>query len=185
MLGGSIIHLAGERAKLRGTPNLGFPSKVNIHWFGIESMIWSDFVHSVEGHRASGDVPKLICIHHEGRDFTRTITSKMKREIEQGIQQVIKVLPNTSVLWIDILKRIHWTEEGDGQVDRCLEERRKRLNRAAHSCLRKVANGHFVMFAFDINKPELYTNDGFHLSDMGLDLFIDSLWSTIFDVVFG
>jgi hypothetical protein len=98
------------------------------------------------------------------------------------------LLPQTKIIWSEILQRRYWHTAISGKA---VEKSRKRVNLAVRNIVSSIqgyAIRHQNISAKEINS---YRNDGTHLSDIGLRVYLNTIqgalesffensWSTSF-----
>ena len=73
-------------------------------------------------------------------------------------------------------------EWGSGQ-NVLTEQKRHRVNRFAREQIAKYVNGSCVSFDIDYQTPGFFRPDGVHLSDIGLDMYLDSVRETLLQLL--
>jgi hypothetical protein len=97
--------------------------------------------------------------------------NQMKRRpvnIEIDLLRLHMLLPQTKIIWSEILQRRYWHTAISGKA---IEKWRKRVNLAVRnivSSIQRYAIRHQNISAKEINS---YRNDGTHLSDIGLRVY--------------
>ncbi|CAG2209864.1 unnamed protein product [Mytilus edulis] len=173
-VGSSIVYWAQTNAKTRhGGPNIGLQSRgVYIRWFGKRGMLWNDFnakvLHAVE----KFSPPAMIVIQLGSNDLVKVKTLELIQNIERDILRLHLLLPNTRIVWSEMLMRRYWHGATDGKA---IERSRKRVNSAINNYV--LNDGHCVIQHPNIRAQELnlYRYDGTHLSDIGYNIYLNNI----------
>ncbi|CAG2186967.1 unnamed protein product [Mytilus edulis] len=156
-----------------GGPNIGLQSRgVYIRWFGKRGMLWNDFnakvLHAVE----KFSPPAMIVIQLGSNDLVKVKTLELIQNIERDILRLHLLLPNTRIVWSEMLMRRYWHGATDGKA---IERSRKRVNSAINNYV--LNDGHCVIQHPNIRAQELnlYRYDGTHLSDIGYNIYLNNI----------
>ncbi|XP_004913873.2 uncharacterized protein LOC101732555 [Xenopus tropicalis] len=166
--GHSCVSRAFQRATESGEGSqLGIPEEhMTISWLGEEGLLWKDLGKMLE----TKDISQLdlLIIHAGGNDLTTTKTVQLIIDIRTDLLELKEKKRPKALAWSNILPRPTWEgAESQAAIDRT----RKKVNRAVSRFME--SNGDFVVTHSDvtIKSPELFGEDGIHLSDAGLDIF--------------
>lgn len=166
VIGDSIPYWAGRRASVRHKPNLTLDQ--TIAWWGIRGMSWEDFTYSLQLDTLRRP-PAIIAVHLGGNDMVSIRTEQLCRLIKEGFDFLRHAFPDTKFIWLDILPRLAWGRPEDENA--ALDRKRKRVNRWG----RQQVSGRFLKIDIDIQTRGFFRADGIHLSDVGLDFYLDAL----------
>ncbi|CAG2186288.1 unnamed protein product [Mytilus edulis] len=173
-VGSSIVYWAQTNAKTRyGGPNIGLQSRgVYIRWFGKRGMLWNDFNAKVSHAVDKFSPPAMIIIQLGSNDLVKVKTLELIQNIERDILRLHLLLPNTRIVWSEMLMRRYWHGATDGKA---IERSRKRVNSAINNYA--LNDGHCVIQHPNIRAREmnLYRYDGTHLSDIGYDIYLNNI----------
>ncbi|CAG2231803.1 unnamed protein product [Mytilus edulis] len=173
-VGSSIVYWAQTNAKTRyGGPNIGLQSRgVYIRWFGKRGMLWNDFNAKVSHAVDKFSPPAMIVIQLGSNDLVKVKTLELIQNIERDILRLHLLLPNTRIVWSEMLMRRYWHGATDGKA---IERSRKRVNSAINNYA--LNDGHCVIQHPNIRAREmnLYRYDGTHLSDIGYDIYLNNI----------
>lgn len=170
-LGDSILYWAGVYAEERNMPNLHLPG-LSIGWYGIRGMSWNQFIHSLQLRVLFQQPPKVILIHLGGNDLCAKSQLQIFNLIRRGLDYVTAAYPDSVLIWVDILQRLHWTENYQGDVT--IELKRQRVNRFGRAIVTRLPKGHNLVHDIDFQTPGFFRPDGIHLSDVGLAMYLDA-----------
>ncbi|KAJ8320014.1 hypothetical protein KUTeg_001601 [Tegillarca granosa] len=117
-------------------------------------------------------VQRILILHVGGNDLIDYTTSMLCAKIEYDISILAQWLPNTIIIWSDILPRLYW--RGSLNI-KAIEKKRKRVNRSGRRSAFLV--GGRVIHHQDITYvcPSLFRADKVHLTDVGNALFLNNL----------
>ncbi|CAG2211101.1 unnamed protein product [Mytilus edulis] len=173
-VGSSIVYWAQTNAKTRyGGPNIGLQSRgVYIRWFGKRGMLWNDFNAKVSHAVDKFSPPAMIIIQLGSNDLVKVKSLELIQNIERDILRLHLLLPNTRIVWSEMLMRRYWHGATDGKA---IERSRKRVNSAINNYA--LNDGHCVIQHPNIRAREmnLYRYDGTHLSDIGYDIYLNNI----------
>ncbi|CAC5425160.1 unnamed protein product [Mytilus coruscus] len=138
-VGSSIVYWAQKNAKTRyGGPNIGLQSRgANIRWFGKRGMLWNELNATVSHAVANFSPPVMIIIQLGSNDLTKVKTIELIQNIERDILRLQLLLPNTRIVWSEMLMRRYWHGAKDGKA---IERSRKRVNSAINSYVLEVGH---------------------------------------------
>ena len=157
-----------------GGPNLGLQSKqITIRWFGKRGMHWKELNDTVARALDRFPPPAYMIIHCGSNDLTEVKTADLIHDISADIIRFKLLLPNTKIVWSDILMRRYWHKAWDG---RAVERSR---NLAVKNAVLK--EGFCVICHPNIRSTEinLYRHDGTHLSDTGNAVYLNNVQGAI------
>ncbi|KAG8432104.1 hypothetical protein GDO86_018846 [Hymenochirus boettgeri] len=146
---------------------LGIPMEhMTISWLGKEDLHWVDF-HQLLNNSCTDHLDLLI-VHAGGNDLTLTKGLQLTLDIKSDLMDIKERKHIKALAWSNMIPRITWP---GAQSPVAIDRARKKLNRALGKLM--DSNGDFVVVHKDIHikYPELYREDGEHLSDAGLDTF--------------
>ncbi|XP_041432529.1 uncharacterized protein LOC108703769 [Xenopus laevis] len=166
--GHSCISRAFKRATESGEGcQLGIPEEhMTISWLSEEGLLWKDFGKMLQTTDTSQ--LDLLIIHAGGNDLTSTKTIQLIIDIRTDLLKIKEKKRPKALAWSNVLPRPTWEGAGS-QV--AVDRTRKKVNRALSRFM--VSNGDFVVTHndFTVKSPELFRENGIHLSDAGLDIF--------------
>ncbi|XP_045189808.2 uncharacterized protein LOC123547083 [Mercenaria mercenaria] len=183
LMGDSIPYWAGVRAQARGMPNLKLPEGHTIAWWGIRGMGWSDFIHCIQLPVLFRSAPKVLVFHLGGNDVKTHTLRYIFKLIQESLEYTQGAFPDSVYVWVDILQRLNWgcTDE---QEQKAVEKKRKRINQFGHKIIKKVSptKSHVLRMDIDAQTPGFFRGDGVHLSDVGLEMYLDSLHDMLVNI---
>jgi len=95
--------------------------------------------------------------------------------MKQVMQYLFELLPNTLIVWSQVLPRLKWSPSNDVYA---MERSRLRLNSAvAKSVLERVGvEGAYIKYpGIDMSAVNMFDADGVHLSRVGNDVFLNTI----------
>lgn len=180
IVGDSLVHWAGERAAALGRQNLCLEKyKLTVKWHGKRGMVWSDLQCQLQWISIQSRCPRMIIIHLAGNDIVHTKRGKMTRMMVRDFKFLFTTFPDTLIIWSEILPRLKWKFAKPDSTDTALGNKRKRFNLLGKQAVRGNLNGRFIKHDVTLDCPGLFGRDGCHLSDVGNDLFCNSLQGAI------
>ncbi|KAJ8320209.1 hypothetical protein KUTeg_001796 [Tegillarca granosa] len=145
---------------------------VHINWMGKRGMKWHNVLTTVSKNIRNFPVPRIWILHVGGNDLIDYTTSMLCAKIEYDISILAQWLPNTIIIWSDILPRLYW--RGSLNI-KAIEKKRKRVNRSGRRSAFLVGGRviHHQDITYDC--PSLFRADKVHLTDVGNALFLNNL----------
>ena len=160
ILGDSIIHWAGM-----GNPPL--PVVGRVAWLGHRGLLLSRLLHKMEGHlRRERPYPSVMVLHAGTNDVLLHSTVRMRGIIAETLWGNRHTLPNTTIIWSDVIPRHYFHGEINAGAGRRIINF---INAQAHGVIFQMNNAHFVRHrsVFPPHHFALYRYDGLHLTNAG------------------
>jgi len=124
---------------------------------------------------ATKAAPKYIIFHVGGNDIISCNLKTFTGLIRKDVDELAVFVPDTTLIWSDILPRRNWGEGIELNEIKRLETKRKRINRLVRKQV-AVWGGKFIAHPeITHSNRSLYFNDEIHLSDWGNDIFLNVL----------
>lgn len=176
LLGSSIIHWAGKNAKAR----LRQLKNAKVHWFGIPGMKWEDLSNILTDKLKDKLPPNYLVIHLGSNDMTSHKLKDLMSNIECTILRIKTLLPQTKIIWSDILQRCYWH---GAKSQTKVEGNRKRVNSFARNFIRREGGFSIRHDRINVKQIQLYRHDGVHLSNLGNSIFIKDMQSGLAEII--
>ena len=157
----------------KGGQDLGLQSRgANIRWFGKWGMLWNELKDSVEKKIKDLPAPGLLIIQLGSNNLGKRDIVVLIEDIQRDILRIKLLLPNTRIVWSEVLMRHYWHEANFGKA---VELAPKRLNLAVKNFV--LNEGHNVIRHPNIRarKKNLYRFDGTHFSDAGNAIYLNNI----------
>nr|XP_034311277.1 uncharacterized protein LOC117680502 [Crassostrea gigas] len=182
IIGSSIIHWAQKYSETTNQLNLGL-NHFTINWNGRRGMVWEYLYTTVSSMLIANKQPTILIIHCGGNNIgdPQNTLKGIQKFMKLTLSQMADLLPNTLIVWSHILPRSNWrqslsTIEG--------ENSRRRINSAIATFVLKKLNGASIKYKdIQITQKRLFRLDGVHLSDLGNNIYINSLKNAIVQFV--
>ena len=170
MVGDSIVFRAST-----GAPHGPFGT---LSWRGIRGAKISSLVPSIRSLLKHEPAPSIIIVHVGTNDIFTTPVKEIRGRIEEGLCNIRQLLPNTIIIWSDILLRLFYYGESRSGVGK---KNVYALNRHAHRLCRRLGRAHAIVHSHNINPSQvsMYWRDGLHLSSLGNKAFCENLCSAL------
>lgn len=173
-MGSSIVYWANRNASGRpGGLSLNLQHiGGSVSWFGKRGMIWGDFRPTFDRLLGSRPPPDFVLIQLGSNDLGSVTSVNLIHNIEIDLLRLHMLLPQTKIIWSEILQRRYWHTAISGKA---VEKSRKRVNLAVRNIVSSIqgyAIRHQNISAKEIN---LYRYDGTHLSDIGLRVYLNTI----------
>ncbi|CAG2248065.1 unnamed protein product [Mytilus edulis] len=173
IVGSSLIRNAFVHARSRtGGVNLGLHRiGVKIWWQGYGGMGLKDLESTIKRLMKYEKAPKYLVLHIAGNDLLKTKLGFLRNEIKTTLEKVQSYLPNSSIVWSQILPRTNWRHSiSQDSMMAC----RIRINSAIASFVLKNG-GHYIKYPDILPNSTFLKEDGVHLTDLGNDIFLNNL----------
>lgn len=141
----------------------------SILWQGKGGMKWSEVLCKIKHLLKFIDPPNFIILHCGGNDICDCKSLQLINNIISTLKTMFELLPNTKIIWSQILPRLKWRyEKNHVAVDKI----RKRVNSKIATFLLK--NGGYYIRYPEITELNtgLFQPDNVHLSKLGNDIFL-------------
>ena len=163
IVGSSIIRNAFLASRQRpGGIHLTLQRRgVNILWQGRSGLKLDKLKRHIRLLMTLDSLPSYIVVHIAGNDIGETRFGFL----------IYKMLPNTMLIWSQILPRIHWRFSNNGTA---MERLRRRLNSTIGAHMIRQGGG-YICYP-DINlSSQFLLPDGVHLTSLGNEIFLNNL----------
>lgn len=143
---------------------------VNIWWQGKCGMKWHQVLPTIKFLLTIEEPPHILVIHCGGNDIGAN--PRLRADIKQVLGKIRSLLPETMIVWSQILPRLHWR----GEIShKAVDNIRKRVNSSVATYLLQAGWGAYIKYPeIAESNPDLFV-DGVHLSDWGNTFFLHSL----------
>jgi hypothetical protein len=132
------------------------------------------FHHVVQRERLFRTPPEVIVVHLGGNDLLTSSLYKLRRVINKEIKKYLnECFPDAKVIWYDILQRRNW--RGDHKVNLSIEKKRRRVNAFCRKAVVGQSLSRTLSADIDYKTKRFYREEGIHLSDIGFEMFLDTL----------
>ena len=163
IVGDSIVRHAGDgNHQLRG-------AGVTV-WKGLSGARWAGVTNRLSRYLRTLDSPHVLILHLGTNDIFRTNLGNIRARILANINAIRQLLPDTQIIWSDILQRLAYR----GEAARGAGNRSTRnLNSYARRVLGQMDNTHIIKYSDIISsgQPAMYHTDNIHLNDQGKAAF--------------
>ncbi|XP_075718871.1 uncharacterized protein LOC142759946 [Rhinoderma darwinii] len=176
MIGHSYIYWAAQRAAYHpGGLDLGF-KQADVYWRGIRGLKWLQVLPEVVAVSRMSQSPTVLVIHAGGNDLCSTRVAELISIMRSDFERFAAFFPDLVVVWSEIVPRVLWK----GARNKASLERTRRLLNVRVS--RHVRGKWDVVIRhrqLEGDNRGLMLQDGVHLNDIGLDIFLSGLQDAI------
>ncbi|XP_046337630.2 uncharacterized protein LOC124119225 [Haliotis rufescens] len=174
LVGSSLIYWAHRRAVARPVGlDLGLQKYgLSLTWYGSRGMKWKSLLPFLQQKLRRSPPPAWLLLHFGGNDLGDVPTTVLLQMVSRDLTKIHHMMPFTQVIWSDVLQRVTWRGIPDGRV---MERKRKRFNRFGRKGVLDLGGRVLEHNEINIADRGLFRQDGVHLSDIGNDIFVDSL----------
>lgn len=171
---------AAHRAKrVQMGSQLGLSQWATVEWRGRRGLRWSGLLPLL----FTGPfitAPQVLVIHLGGNDLGMLKRKALVIQARLDLQKIREAWPDVRILWSAIVPRRVWRDVTDpGAMDRAL----KKVNREIRKSLREGVDGFIPHPCLKANLPNLYRQDGVHLSELGNDIFLQDLRQGLLEIL--
>lgn len=177
IVGSSIIKNAFIEARNRpGGINLGLNRLgVSVWWQGLSGMSVYRLKQQIRTMMRLEDAPHFLILHIAGNDIGSRKIGYLRNDLKSILRWVTRVLPNTIIIWSQVLPRITWRYSSNLSA---MEKCRYRINNTIASYI--LNNGGCYVRYPDIRANHTFlTADGVHLTEIGNSVFLNTLQGAI------
>ncbi|XP_069592258.1 uncharacterized protein [Ranitomeya imitator] len=172
VVGHSFVYWACKRAKLRtGGTNFGFPN-LEVNWRGIRGLRWRQIFPELVDIAKKAKGPVVLVLHAGGNDLGKRKGAELYTVMSTDIDRFVCLLPDMVVVWSEIIPRAVWHGAKDVKA---IENARKRINTKMSKFVRENYGIVVRHQELEGNNFALLRPDGIHLTDIGLDIFLEGL----------
>lgn len=173
IIGSSIVRNAFVHARQSSVGiNLGL-ARVGLQllWQGYGGMTTCDVMVKIRNLIRVENSPGYLVLHIGGNDLGHVKVGFLRNRIKNIMRKIRALLPNTRIIWSEILPRNQWRYS---QNHDAMNRARKRINSSIGAFVLKLG-GYYVQYP-DIALDVLFLKrDGVHLTDLGNEIFLNTL----------
>lgn len=137
-------------------------------------MTWDEFISRVTYLLNFEQPPDIMVLHCGGNSIGTIKLHEFRSKIRETLHKLMEMLPTTKLVWSQILPRFKWRFSQNTKAQNIAAERLN--NFAAWICIQS-GGGYLKYPEIGWNEPDLFCEDGVHLSVMGNELFLYRLQS--------
>ena len=101
--------------------------------------------------------------------------------IRHEFDYVIAAYPEAHFIWMDILQHLRWTKSYQAYI--IIESKRRHVNCFGRALVNQLSKGHSLVHDIDIQTPGFFRDDGTHLSDIDLVMYLDATRDALMNIV--
>ncbi|XP_061440326.1 uncharacterized protein LOC133364167 [Rhineura floridana] len=173
LCGHSILFWAHPRASssIPGT-QLQLSAVATVRWEARRGMLWDALLPSVCRVMSLADRPHVLLIHLGENDLVQRPGMDLLIKVTRDLTWLIRSFPNLLLVWSDMLVRRVW--RGAFHPNR-IDRSRKWVNRKVRTLVLSLGGAYIPHDTIRFHVPQLFRDDGVHLSEQGCDLFLEDL----------
>lgn len=152
---------------------MGLPLEVaRVRWLGVRGLRWANVYR--ECCLLARWVPDsvILVVHAGGNDLGSVRSLDLTHRIKQDLARCFALFRNVSLIWSEIVSRPAWCEFAAPKV---LERARRKLNKEVFRFMGQIGGFSVRHTELEGDNRVLMRPDGVHLSDIGLDIFLEGL----------
>ena len=140
-----------------------------MEWKGRRGMLWSQLCRAAAFGRQPPDV---LLIHLGGNDLAQYPGKALISDVVRDLSWLRRTYPEMRLVWLTIIPRQIWKRARHfWSVNKARRSVNREVGRAVCGSLGQVIGHHRIR----LDRPELYRPDGVHLSEHGLDVFLEDV----------
>ncbi|XP_069812354.1 serine/arginine repetitive matrix protein 1-like isoform X2 [Dendropsophus ebraccatus] len=176
LIGHSFIHRAAQRASCRpGGLSLGF-SQADVSWRGVGGLRWLRVLSEVIAISKQVHGPAVLVIHAGGNDLCSVRLAELISVIRSDLIRMSDFFSDSIIVWSEIVPRVVWNgARNPGAIERA----RRILNTRISRFVRTRGGIAIRHRQLEGDNRRLMLQDGVHLNDIGLDIFLSGLQDAI------
>lgn len=132
-------------------------------------MLWDQLMPLLHSLGAHGQAPDIIVVHLGENDLGMCKGVDLMIRAKRDLGQILELFPGVQIVWSDMLQRRVW--DGALKPPR-VDKARRYVNREVAKFLAALGGSVISHPAIAYGAPELFSEDGVHLSDLGADVFL-------------
>ncbi|XP_075437803.1 uncharacterized protein LOC142476197 [Ascaphus truei] len=174
LIGHSFMYWAREWAASTLGLQLGIPQESRkIRWLGKRGMCWRDLVPTTTSALAVyGRKPHVIMIHLGGNDMVATKSLDVILQIHADCARLKALWNDAVIIWSEIIPRLAWRGARSWVG---IEKARREVNRDIRKFMLTCGGLTVNHREFEDRGRRWHRRDGVHMTDEGLDIFIDNI----------
>ena len=133
-MGDSIVHWAGKI-------HASLPVAGQVSWIGERGAHVAGLAKRLRKKLRNRPYPTTILLHIGTNDIFENTTYVMRSVIQDNLRGIRNLLPNTRIIWSDILPRLYYHRERQPGAGSRVS---KFLNGVAHREIRAMGNAHII-----------------------------------------
>ncbi|XP_007653892.1 uncharacterized protein LOC103164789 [Ornithorhynchus anatinus] len=151
-------------------------SRARVSWLGTREMLWDQLLPLIQSMVQQGISPNVIIIHLGENDLVQQTELGLTITMKNDLTTLCRAFPMAKIVWSTLLPRRTWLgaqkpEAVDKTRKAVVNELSKFCSLSGISVLRHDQIVHSV--------PELFSQDGVHLSEIGASIFNANLREAI------
>ena len=178
IVGSSIIAHAQDATSSYLGKNLQLPA--TIHWYGHSGAPISYVETKVTELLRKYGHPDMVIVHAGGNNFGTSSCLTLRKMFRYCIIHLNQLLPDTLVVWSQILPRTYWRYMFSGEA---AEKVRLRLNNFAGSLAIRQGGAYIKYPDLNVVTSDLFADDGVHLKSLGNEIFLTTLQGAIYTFI--
>lgn len=177
IVGSSIVKNAFITSRQRpGGVNLGLDRLgVSVWWQGLSGMSIKRLKQQIKTMMRFEDPPEFLILHIAGNDIGNTMVGYLRNELKQILRWVAQMLPNTVLVWSQILPRIEWRYSKNTEA---MGKSRYRINNSIASFVLRMG-GCYIRYPDIRPNNKFIASDRVHLTNFGNEVFLNTIQGSI------
>lgn len=176
IIGDSYVRRGEQRATETMGNNLGVEGVSYIHWFGKGGLRWKDFIPFLNQALHGRSAPDILVVHCGGNDLGSMTSVKLVAAMKEDLNRIHLRYPNMKIHFSAINQRCKWKS---GVKPGKIDKGRRFVNNVMATFVSGLGGSFVEHPHIHFETPELFLRDKVHLSERGMDIFLDSFAESI------
>lgn len=151
---------------------------IDVTWSGSGGLKWEQLDQHIASllNRHNEIIPQVLIVHCGGNSIGIQSLKKLQIAMKSLLASIHRKLPNTLLVWSNILPRKYWRYMISSEA---AEKSRKRINNSIGCFVVQKLNGALIRYPdIRIDQPKLFL-DCVHLSDLGNSIFTTTIQTAL------
>ncbi|KAK3092610.1 hypothetical protein FSP39_004921, partial [Pinctada imbricata] len=146
---------------------------IELWWQGKGGLVWNKLLPRIKLLLKVRNQPNYLLIHCGANDIGATPLKYLMIEIQGTLEVLRNLLPNTKLIWSQLLPRLEWRHSHDRDA---LNKTVKRLNSYVAAEV-VIMGGYYIKYPdIKVSEKLLFDEiDGVHLSKTGNEIFLNTI----------
>lgn len=148
-----------------------------VRWISRPGMMWGDVFTCISTQLFHTTPPDMLVIHCGGNSIGALPLLDLRLKMFETISELATILPNTLLVWSEILPRSCWRYMSSTIA---AEKSRIRLNNAIATHVLNLGGAYIKHLELNKYNNQMFSLDGVHLSELGNNVFLDTLQGALY-----
>lgn len=171
--GDSYVRRGGERAAQTLGTALGL--RARMEWFGRGGLRWGSLVPYLRWALRGRSVPAILLICCGSNDLGKVKSVDLVAAMKQDLLYLHRRFPGLTIILSELTDRRLWRDAKPGRITKA----KKFVNNVMREFMNDLGGCMVSHPLIKYDRPDLFIRDGVHFSDLGNDIFLNDLATTL------